>query len=181
MSELLREDKTAGVIREERPLRRARYWFAYGSGRSRVNIKLDAVWVEQASDRRRSEPVLVHRDERAGRHWWWYGEHVYIDDDRLDVEAVAALLHQREARDQATINRAKAELRGNTARPSRKPIPEAVRHEVWRRDGGKCVDCGSRERLEFDHIIPVSRGGSNTARNIELRCESCNRRKAASV
>ena len=63
----------------------------------------------------------------------------------------------------------------------REAIPERVRHEVWRRDGGRCVDCGSRERLEFDHIIPISKGGSNTARNIELRCEACNRRKSASI
>lgn len=63
----------------------------------------------------------------------------------------------------------------------RESIPERVRNEVWRRDGGKCVDCGSRERLEFDHIIPFSKGGSNTARNLELRCESCNRKKAAKI
>lgn len=64
---------------------------------------------------------------------------------------------------------------------TRQPLPESVRREVWRRDEGKCVDCGSRERLEFDHIIPLSKGGSNTTRNIELRCESCNRQKAARV
>src|SRR6188472_695736 len=46
---------------------------------------------------------------------------------------------------------------------------------------GRCVDGGSRERLEYDHIIPVAKGGSNTARNIELRCEACNRRKAATI
>ncbi len=63
------------------------------------------------------------------------------------------------------------------ARPRREPIPERVRNEVWRRDRGTCIECGSRERLEFDHIVPVSRGGSNTARNLELRCEPCNRRK----
>lgn len=67
------------------------------------------------------------------------------------------------------------------AAPRREAIPERVRHEVWRRDRGRCVDCGSRTRLEFDHIIPVSRGGSGTARNIELRCESCNRSKGARV
>jgi hypothetical protein len=64
---------------------------------------------------------------------------------------------------------------------AREAIPERVRHEVWRRDRGRCVDCGSRQRLEFDHIIPISKGGSNTARNIELRCEGCNRRKGASI
>jgi hypothetical protein len=63
----------------------------------------------------------------------------------------------------------------------REAIPERVRHEVWRRDRGTCVECGARGRLEFDHIIPVSRGGANTVRNIELRCEPCNRRKGARV
>ncbi len=64
---------------------------------------------------------------------------------------------------------------------ARDAISSAVRREVWRRDGGKCVKCGSRENLEYDHIIPISKGGSNTARNIELLCESCNRSKGASI
>ena len=63
----------------------------------------------------------------------------------------------------------------------RENIPSDVRREVWRRDGGKCVRCGSRENLEYDHIIPISKGGSNTARNIELLCESCNRSKGTSI
>ena len=63
----------------------------------------------------------------------------------------------------------------------RDAIPSLVRREVWRRDGGKCVRCGSQENLEYDHIIPISKGGSNTARNIELLCESCNRSKGASI
>lgn len=62
--------------------------------------------------------------------------------------------------------------------PKRQPIPKPVQREVWRRDQGKCVECGSQENLEFDHIIPVSRGGANTARNIQLMCESCNRSKS---
>jgi len=60
-------------------------------------------------------------------------------------------------------------------------IPEKVRIEVWRRDSGKCARCGSREKLEYDHIVPISKGGSNTARNIELLCEKCNRSKSNNV
>lgn len=60
-------------------------------------------------------------------------------------------------------------------------IPENIRIEVWRRDGGKCARCGSREKLEYDHIVPISKGGSNTARNIELLCEKCNRSKSNNV
>jgi hypothetical protein len=71
--------------------------------------------------------------------------------------------------------------RPTAAASRRQAVPERVRHEVWRRDGGSCVECGSRARLEFDHIVPVSRGGSNTARNVELRCEPCNRRKGARI
>ena len=63
----------------------------------------------------------------------------------------------------------------------REPIPEAVRHEVWRRDQGRCVMCGSQENLEFDHIIPHSKGGADTARNIQLLCERCNRIKSDSI
>jgi|CXWL01.1.fsa_nt_gi hypothetical protein len=63
----------------------------------------------------------------------------------------------------------------------RKPIPEDVRHEVWRRDKGRCVECGSIRNLEYDHLIPVSQGGSNTARNLQLLCEECNRRKSDSI
>jgi 5-methylcytosine-specific restriction endonuclease McrA len=64
---------------------------------------------------------------------------------------------------------------------SREPIPETVRIFVWQRDGGKCVKCGKRELLEFDHIIPIAKGGSNTERNIQLLCEPCNRSKGATI
>jgi len=60
-------------------------------------------------------------------------------------------------------------------------IPSGVKIGVWRRDGGKCVECGSKEKLEYDHIIPISKGGSNTERNIQLLCEKCNRQKAAAI
>tara|TARA_Y100001970_G_C14147475_1_gene810689 strand:- start:124 stop:1497 length:1374 start_codon:yes stop_codon:yes gene_type:complete len=64
---------------------------------------------------------------------------------------------------------------------SRKPPPQHVKDKVWNRDGGKCVECGSNENLEFDHIIPHSKGGANTYRNIQLLCEPCNRTKSAKI
>jgi len=63
----------------------------------------------------------------------------------------------------------------------REPISEAVRLFVWQRDDGKCVKCGAREWLEFDHIIPVTAGGSSTERNVQLLCESCNRSKGTTI
>ncbi len=60
-------------------------------------------------------------------------------------------------------------------------VPRTVQDQVWRRDEGKCVLCGSNEKLEFDHIIPFSKGGSNTYRNIQLLCENCNRVKSSRI
>ena len=54
-------------------------------------------------------------------------------------------------------------------------------NEVWRRDGGKCVECGSVYNLEFEHVILVPKGGSNRARNLRILCETCNRRKSAHI
>ncbi|PKP33897.1 MAG: hypothetical protein CVU00_09280 [Bacteroidetes bacterium HGW-Bacteroidetes-17] len=63
----------------------------------------------------------------------------------------------------------------------REPISQEVQDRVWNRDGGRCVKCGSCEKLEFDHIIPFSKGGSNTYRNIQLLCEECNRKKSNKI
>lgn len=59
--------------------------------------------------------------------------------------------------------------------------------------GGKCVDCGTEEDLEFDVIVPVGNDDhhrrmgwswrmsfyrkQHDANNLALRCGRCNRRK----
>ena len=60
-------------------------------------------------------------------------------------------------------------------------ISQDVKDRVWNRDNGKCVECGSNENLEFDHIIPFSKGGANTYRNLQLLCEHCNRSKSDKI
>jgi 5-methylcytosine-specific restriction endonuclease McrA len=42
---------------------------------------------------------------------------------------------------------------------------------------GRCAYCGSAERIEADHRIPLCRGGSNEIKNILPACRRCNRRK----
>jgi hypothetical protein len=59
----------------------------------------------------------------------------------------------------------------------RRRIPKEVRSAVWIRDSGLCVECGADDYLEFDHVIPVSKGGSNTEQNIQLLCRRCNNTK----
>jgi hypothetical protein len=63
----------------------------------------------------------------------------------------------------------------------RERLSDTTRLFVWQRDGGRCVKCGKKEKLEFDHIIPVAEGGANTVRNIQLLCEGCNRTKGKNI
>lgn len=57
-------------------------------------------------------------------------------------------------------------------------IPTSVKLEVWKRDKGQCIKCGSRDNLHFDHIIPYSKGGSSlVADNIQLLCARHNLQK----
>lgn len=42
----------------------------------------------------------------------------------------------------------------------------------------RCLACGVTDRLSADHVIPLSRGGSNTIDNIQPLCKPCNSRKA---
>ena len=52
--------------------------------------------------------------------------------------------------------------------------------QIIRRDGGKCVYCGSDGngvKLQCDHVMPKSRGGKSTLENLVAACKSCNSRK----
>lgn len=56
-------------------------------------------------------------------------------------------------------------------------ISQEVKTAVWRRDGGKCTQCGASDYLEYDHIIPFSKGGATSIENLQLLCRRCNLKK----
>lgn len=61
---------------------------------------------------------------------------------------------------------------------NRRLIPSKVKQQVWKRDKGRCVICGVTDELHFDHIIPISKGGtSKKAENIQLLCARHNLEK----
>jgi 5-methylcytosine-specific restriction endonuclease McrA len=96
-----------------------------------------------------------------------------------DARIAAAEEMAKEERRKARLAWADAKLSGDSAR--RQPIPRAVRYDVFKRDNGRCVECGSTFDLQFDHIIPVAMGGATSVENLQLLCSDCNLRKGANL
>jgi hypothetical protein len=66
-------------------------------------------------------------------------------------------------------------------RIGRRQISFATMMRIVRRDDYRCQHCKKKLRddeVEFDHIIPVSKGGSSEEYNLRLTCFECNRDKS---
>ncbi|NKX88174.1 TerD family protein [Nocardia coubleae] len=88
-----------------------------------------------------------------------------------DPEYVAAVL-------EGALRVAKRLVLAPGQRDSRS-IPPHVKAAVWQRDGGRCCQCSDTHYLEFDHVIPLSRGGATSINNLQILCRKCNLEKGA--
>ena len=78
----------------------------------------------------------------------------------------------------AAIGRSKQTLVSSDEGVPSRHIPRDVRQRVWQKYSGRCAECAATDYLEFDHVIPHSRGGSNSDNNIQLLCRRCNLKKS---
>ena len=174
---MLREVSNAGYARRL-TLLGFRYWFVQGT------TPLTSTWgsarqraIVAAQDVQPTALVAIDR-----RRYWAFEGRFWWEDDGLDAGDVLALVRQRERRRRRRLDDAHAAL-GRDAAPSRRRerVARELRRAVWERDGGACVECGSAFDLQYDHIIPVARGGATTFQNLELLCAPCNRRKSDAI
>ena len=60
----------------------------------------------------------------------------------------------------------------------RKSLPIGYRVQVFKRDNFTCQMCNATKQggaiLEVDHIIPISRGGTDDLDNLQTLCSKCN-------
>jgi 5-methylcytosine-specific restriction endonuclease McrA len=106
-----------------------------------------------------------------------------LEQERLERERIRASYKdcfKRIAQKNGEINE-DLNLRENALKQNNRRVPSKVRNDVWVRDGGKCRICGSQENLHFDHIIPFSKGGGYTVKNIQILCSVCNLKKSNKI
>jgi 5-methylcytosine-specific restriction endonuclease McrA len=65
---------------------------------------------------------------------------------------------------------------------ARRRTTKAQRAQCFKEKGKRCVTCGRKRvpspfQIEVDHIIPVSKGGTNAQSNLQPMCGQCNRKK----
>ena len=141
---------------------------------------------------RRGFRALARERERGGvaavgadgdRTLWWTTDGLYWADAAIAADDVALLVWDRTRRQDVRLQRLRT-LRAREeqlAGARRERIPDEVRAFVWRRDEGRCVRCGAEDDLQFDHVIPVSRGGGRSAENVQILCGECNRQKGDAI
>lgn len=136
----------------------------------------------QAAARRASAgAAAIGRD--GDRTLWWTEAGLFWADGELADDDVELLVWDRQRRQDARLDR----LRKIRARDEevvearRERIPDEVKAFVWERDDGRCINCGAEDELQFDHVIPVAKGGGNTIDNIQVLCGDCNRQKSDSI
>lgn len=75
----------------------------------------------------------------------------------------------------------RGELNTKSNKRKRNPIDSKLRHECFKRDNYRCLECGNTNKesqLHADHIIPVSQGGVDELDNLQTLCEVCNLAKS---
>lgn len=91
-----------------------------------------------------------------------------------DAEIVEAYIEQ-------SIKRFHRQLDLQQTEGRSRHISQSVKNAVWSRCQGRCMQCASTQYLEFDHIIPFSKGGSNSENNIQILCRACNLSKSNQI
>jgi len=142
-------------------------------------------------DRSEDEPVRIHYKiawEEEGimrtacdHYFWLFKNRIFDEPEDLSytIEELKLLVFEAFDKERILFEKLHAKFSGlKNNSESRSKIPSQVRIFVWQRDSGRCVECGSNENLEYDHIIPFAKGGSNTERNLQLLCGNCNRLKS---
>ena len=59
----------------------------------------------------------------------------------------------------------------------RQRLTNKAKEKIFVRDKYECQYCGSHEDLEVDHIVPISKGGTNADSNLITACHRCNHLK----
>jgi hypothetical protein len=144
------------------------------SGRLTQNGKFHAAAQEAKAGRRSPERIRAYENIRPGI---WADNGLFdLVDSWIESDGTRQVFKFRLV---AISDQEKPGLTSLLAPVRRRVIPTKVKLAVWKRDAGKCVECGATDELHFDHDLPYSKGGASiTEANVQLLCARHNLSKS---
>ena len=147
-------------------------------GRSTENGRF-ADWVDGCKRGKGDSAVFrVYEKMRAGI-WTDRGLYLLKDYSYLPVDERRVFKFRFEQAGYDTSGSSESSEVGATVS---RQIPSWIKQQVFKRDKGRCVMCGSTEQLHFDHDLPFSKGGTSVLpQNVRILCARHNLAKSAKI
>lgn len=155
---------------------------AWRQSRKDRQRELHANWREQNRDHVNAESLAYyheHKDKwRKQERKQWHSNPAYRERKNRNKLRIYYENPTHRARHLATVkintHKRRAIVRGLGAHFTPQEWRDLCAHY-----GNHCLKCGAVGSLVPDHVVPLSRGGSNTIDNIQPLCSDCNARKHA--
>lgn len=145
-------------------------WYAKPANRDRMIARVVA-WIKENPEAAKKHRAASHarRDLQAcrlrGKAW--------RDQNKERMAELKRRWHEHNPQ-KATQYNHQRRARGA------EPLPPEVIRSVFDRDG-HCLRCLTTEKLTLDHIVPLSRGGTNDQDNLQTLCRGCNGSKGVHI
>lgn len=99
--------------------------------------------------------------------------------NHFKIEAIANIKNKKQEIKNDSYTIVKKEIKEFKPVVSIKPKTktETRKEKIFSRFDFKCVICGSTKELTQDHIIPISKGGTDRLDNLQCMCKRCNQVK----
>lgn len=153
------------------------------SGKPTDNGKFYKAAIDAKGGNREPEVVQVY-EKIAPSIWCDRGRYLLVD---AQIKSVSVPKRKRQRKVFRFFLQPRATPNVRTNEDERelsisRQIPTAVKITVWKRDEGRCVQCGASDNLHFDHDVPFSKGGSSiTSQNVKLLCARHNLEKSDKI
>jgi hypothetical protein len=162
---------------------------ARGKALARARAAARAREKEREREAARAQALAKHRAfVDSFRRLWLFRDVIYVTETTprpSEIEEVVLQIKSLHYQRDDALRRLREQVANFEAAETyatrgviRRPLADDVKLLVWTRDGGACVRCGARTGLHFDHIIPLAKGGSDSAENIQILCQTCNLAKS---
>jgi len=187
----LRECKKCG---ETKPIDQFRVYKAHGKEYIRwtcraCELAYNRKWQKENPEKRKAQNRRYYRRNKDKVNAYarkWAAEH---PKKRKEIERRARQKHRERDRIRKMrwrhANPGKSREMGNRRRALELDADGDYTAKEWRRlcrfYDNRCLACGLKKKLEVDHVVPLTKGGSNDLSNLQPLCRSCNSKKGTKI